>query len=43
MSAVWGVENMDEVNRRSPAFNKEDNRRLQVLENKVMRMKTGMS
>ena len=34
---------MDEVNRRSPAFNKEDNRRLQVLENKVMRMKTGMS
>ena len=39
---VWGLDNMDEENRRTPAFNKEDNRRLQVIENKIMRMKTGL-
>ena len=42
MNNVWGLDNMDEENRRTPAFNKEDNRRLQVLENKIMRMKTGL-
>ena len=31
---------MDEVDRRFAAYTKEDNRRLQVLENKVLRMQT---
>ena len=39
---VWGITNMDDSNRRFTAFNKEDNRRLQVLQNKVLRLKTGL-
>ena len=38
---VWGITNMDDNNRRFTAFTKEDNRRLQVLQNKVLRLKTG--
>ena len=33
---------MDDENRRFSPFTKEDNRRLQVLQNKVMRMKTNL-
>ena len=33
---------MDEERMRFSAFTKEDNRRLQVLQNKVMRLKTGL-
>ena len=39
---VWGIRNMDEVQRRSYTFTKEDNRRLQVLQNQVLRLKTGL-
>ena len=39
---VWGVDNMDMENRRYPSFGKEDLRRLQVLQNKVCRLKTGL-
>ena len=39
---VWGIQNLDDENRRFSAFTKEDNRRLQVLQNKVMRMKTNL-
>ena len=38
---VWGF-GYDEVSRRSFGFTKEDCRRLQVLQNKVCRMKTGL-
>ena len=37
---VWGIPSMDEVNRKSTAFTKDDNRKLQVLQNKIMRLKT---
>ena len=39
---VWGVDTQDEVNRRFSAFTKEDNRKLQTLQNMVLRMKTKM-
>ena len=39
---VWGF-GYDETQRRSAGFTKEDNRRLQVLQNKVCRLKTGLS
>jgi hypothetical protein len=39
---VWGVESTDEVNRRFSAFTKEDNRKLQTLQNTVLRLKTNM-
>ena len=39
---VWGLENLDEETRRTPAFNKEDNRRLQVVQNKCLRLRTGL-
>ena len=39
---VWGMETTDEVNRRYSAFTKEDNRKMQTLQNKVIRLKTGL-
>ena len=39
---VWGVGTTDEETRRFTAFTKEDNRKLQVLQNMVLRMKTKM-
>ena len=39
---VWGIPNYDEQSRNSPAFTKEDNRRLQILVNKVLRLLTGL-
>ena len=39
---VWGIRTMDETERRFLAFTKEDNRRLQVLQNKILRLKTGL-
>ena len=38
---VWGLPTMDDINRRSVAFSKEDCRKLQVLQNKTLRYKTG--
>ena len=37
-SNVWGLSDMDESNRRFKAFTKEDSRRLQVLQNKILRI-----
>ena len=39
---VWGLRNLDDETRRHSSFTKEDNRRLQVLQNQVLRMKTGL-
>ena len=39
---VWGVDTTDEVNRRFSSFTKEDNRKLQTLQNKVLRLITGL-
>ena len=39
---VWGLPTMDAENRKFSSFTKEDNRRLQVLQNKVLRLKTGL-
>ena len=39
---VWGIGNNDLVTRRYTAFSKEHNRKLQTLQNKVLRMKTGL-
>ena len=39
---VWGIETYDETDRHSPAFRKDDNMRLQVLVNKVLRALTGL-
>ena len=41
-SHVWGIPNLDEQTRRYQAFTKDDNRRLQVLQNKVLRLKSGL-
>ena len=38
---TWGLPTMDDTMRKSPAFSKEDCRRLQVLQNKVLRSLTG--
>ena len=38
---IWGLPSMDDTMRRSQAFTKEDCRRLQVIQNKVLRCKTG--
>ena len=38
-SNVWGITDMDDTERRYSAFTKEDNRRLQVLQNRVLRLK----
>ena len=39
---VWGVDTNDEVKRRFSAYTKDDNRKLQTLQNMVLRMKTDM-
>ena len=39
---VWNIPTMDEENRRFAAFTRGDNRKLQTLQNKVMRLKTGL-
>ena len=39
---VWGIPNYDEGSRNSPAFTKDDNRRLQILVNQVLRLLTGL-
>ena len=39
---VWGLRNLDDETRRYSSFTKEDNRRLQVIQNQVLRMKTGL-
>ena len=39
---VWNIPSCDETNRRSILFTKEDNRKLQVLQNKILRLKTGL-
>ena len=41
-SNFWGLETYDEVERHSTAFCKEDNSKLQILMNKVLRSLTGM-
>ena len=40
---VWGIPNLDMNNRRSVAFTKDDNRKLQVLQNKVLQLKTDLA
>ena len=40
---VWGVDTNDEVKRRFSAYTKDDNRKLQTLQNTVLRMKTDMA
>ena len=37
-SNVWGINDMDDSTRRFKAFSKEDSRRLQVLQNKMLRI-----
>ena len=39
---VWGLESLDETNRRYSSFGKEDCRKLQVLQNKVLKLQTGL-
>ena len=39
-SHVWDLPNMDVQQRRFPAFTRGDNRKLQVLQNKVLRLKS---
>ena len=39
-SHVWDLPNMDVEQRRFPAFTRGDNRKLQVLQNKVLRLKS---
>ena len=39
---VWGLQTYDEHNRQNTAFRKEDNMKLQVLVNKVLRSLTGL-
>ena len=39
---VWGLPSMDDEKRRFSGFTKDDNRRLQVLQNKLMRLKTNL-
>ena len=39
---VWDIVHVGESCRRSVSFTKEDNRRLQVIQNKILRLKTGL-
>ena len=39
---VWGIANYDVSIRRFSSFTKDDNRKLQILQNKVLRLKTGL-
>ena len=41
VSNVWGVADMDDTSRRFSAFTREDCRKLQVLQNKVLRIQLG--
>lgn len=41
VSNVWGIPDMDDSSRRFTSFTKEDCRKLQVLQNKVLRIQTG--
>ena len=41
-SNVWGLETYDDTSRHNTAFRKEDNQKLQVLVNKVLRSLTGL-
>ena len=41
-SHVWNIPNLDQENRRYSAFTRGDNRKLQVLQNKVMRLKCNL-
>ena len=41
-SHVWDINNLDQESRRFTAFTRKDNRQLQVLQNKVMRLQTGL-
>ena len=41
VSNVWGIPDMDDKSRRFIYFTKEDCRKLQVLQNKVLRIQTG--
>jgi hypothetical protein len=41
-SNVWGLQTYNEQDRKSTAFKKEDNMKLQVLVNKVLRSLTGL-
>ena len=40
-SNAWGIKDMDDTERRYSAFSKEDLRRLQVLQNRILRLKCG--
>ena len=40
---IWDIQSMDEIDRRFSAFQKQDSRRLQVLQNKLLRLKTGLA
>ena len=39
---VWGIPSLDENRRRFSAFTKDDNRKLQVVQNKIFRLQTGL-
>ena len=41
-SNVWNIQNLDQESRNYPAFGKKDLNCLQVLQNKVFRLKTGL-
>ena len=38
---VWDIPDQDDSTRRFPSFTKQDNSKLQVLQNKILRLKTG--
>ena len=42
-SNVWGIDTMDDTDRRSPSFSKADCRKLQVMQNKILRLKSGIA
>ena len=39
---VWDIPDNDDSTRRFPSFTKQDNSKLQVLQNKILRLKTGL-
>ena len=39
---VWNTDRLVQAEQRFPAFTKDDNRRLQVLQNKILRLKSGL-
>ena len=42
-SNVWGIATMDDTHRRSHSFSKGDCRKLQVMQNKILRLKCGIA